>query len=628
MVTIPRPDEQQRPTNLCVRYIVRSAERWFADSWYLTCSQIHFRSSLAGQLNYVRFHDNRTQVDNQKPIGMILFAINQTARIHSRSSRPPFTECGALCLVVRRESFFANCRDSLAVLASRTAVQSSVSPNYLFRPPGLTRMHFLGGSLGFSALVHCVFLTLLAYSLRFMPAKASPQFSVQLHEERIYYRLPLLDPAKIPRLAPAGPGDHPGSGSNHSPTPALGSKAIHSSMTIISKPIHPDNSRQTIYQSSSPPDLRITTEQELPNIVSLTPLPAPKPRLSLDIVKPVLNSRQLPQVAAPSVDPDPAAPMTTLLKPSNTQSRLAIPLAGEAWRLQSPKETPGNVSEAPPTQSGDIVALGVDPGATTDQISLPGGNRWGEFAIEPTGRNPGAPGGALNGTVGGGNGTVGPGGDGNTGLGSGGSGGGSSGTSGTISITGTEAGSGSGVIADPISPTNMVFPVPRALSVRKNAFVVSAGPVGGGSLNVYGALHCGTIYSIFLPMPGKNWSLQYCEKSAGTQKGWEGTPGTVLHLEKPLLPPDVDLTQRFDFKRLPLPADNSHRTIILRGVIAIDGTIRHLVVHQGVLPEMDEAARIAFSRWAFKPALRDGKPVEVEILVGIPPLTGEDHVNR
>jgi uncharacterized membrane protein YgcG len=561
---------------------------------------------------------------------MILFASDQTARIHSRESRPPFTECGALRLFVRKESFFANCRDSLAVLASRTAVPSSVSPNYLFRRTGLTRMHFPGGSLGFSALVHCLFLALMAYSQRFMPAKAWPQFSAQLHEERIYYRLPLLDPAKIPRLAPAGPGDHPGSGSIHSPIPALESTAIHSSMTIFSKPIHPDNSRQTIYQSSSPPDLRITTEQELPNIVSLTPVQAPKPRLSLDIVKPVLNNRQLPQVAAPSVDANPAAPMTTLLNPSNTQPRLAIPLAGEAWRLQSPKNTPGNPSEAPPTQSGDIVALGVDPGATADRISLPGGNRWGEFSIGPAGRDPGAPGGALNGTVGGGNLTVGPGGDGSTGLGSGGSdgGGGSSGTSSAISIAGTEAGSGSGGMVDPISPTNMVFHVPRAIGVRKNAFVVSAGPVGGGSLNVYGALHCGTIYSIFLPMPGKNWSLQYCEKSGGTQKSWEETPGTVLHLEKPLLPPDVDLTQRFDFKRLPLPVDNSHRTIILRGVIAIDGTIQHLVVHQGVLPEMDEAARIAFNRWVFKPALRDGKPVEVEILVGIPPLTEEDHVNR
>jgi TonB-like protein len=561
---------------------------------------------------------------------MILFAIGQTTRFLSRAPRPPFTECGALRLIVGGESFFANCRDSLAVLASRTGVQTSVSPNYLFRQTGLTRARFPVGSLGSAVLVHCLFLGLLVYSPRFMPAEASPRFSAQLREERIYYRVPLLDPAKLPRLAPMGPGGHPGSGPILMPTPALGSTAFHPSMTIISKPIHADNSRQTIYQPSSPPDLRIATEQKVPNIVSLPPVQAPKPTLNLDIGKPVQNSRNLPQVAAPSVEANPAAPMTTLLKPSNTQPSLAIPLAGDALRLQSPRNTPGSASGAPATQTGEIVTLGVDPSAPTEQISLPGGNRWGEFSIGPAGAKPGAPGGSPSGAVGGGNGTAGLGGDASTGVGAGGSGGGggNSGTSGTLSIAGPGAGSGSGGVLDPISPANMVFPVPRAISVRRNAFVVSAGPVGGGGLNVYGALHCGTIYSIFLPMPGKNWSLQYCEKSAGTQQSVAEAPRTVLHLEKPLLPPDVDLTQRFDFKRLPLPTDNSHRTIILRGVIAIDGTIQQLVVHQGVLPEMDAAARIAFSRWVFKPAVRDGKPVEVEILVGIPPLTEEDRVNR
>jgi Gram-negative bacterial TonB protein C-terminal len=560
---------------------------------------------------------------------MILFAIDQTARLLSRESRPPFTECGALRLFVPGESFFANCRDSLVVLASRVRVSSSVSPNY-FRRTGLTRTNFPGGALGASALVHGLFLALLAYSPRFMPVKASPHVSAQIRAERIYYRLPLLDPEKLPRLAPAGPGGHPGSGSIPAPVPALGSTAFHPSLTIISKPIHPDNSRQTIYQPSSPPDLRIATEQKVPNIVSLPHVQAPKATLNLDIAKPIQNSRNLPQVAAPTVDSKPSALMTSLLKPSDTQPRLAIPLTGEALRLQSPKNALGSASEAPSSQPGNVVILGVDPAAPTDQISLPGGNRWGEFSIGTAGRDPGAPGGAASGTMGGGNGMVGLGGDASVGLGSGGSGGGggNSGTSGTLSIAGPGAGSGAPGGLDPISPMNMVFPVPRVIATRRNAFVVSAGPVGGGGLNVYGALHCGTIYSIFLPMPGKYWSLQYCENSAGAQKGTAQPRSTVLRLEKPLVPPDVDLTRRFDFKRLPLPLDNSHRSIILKGVIAMDGTVQNLVVHQGVLPEMDEAARIAFSRWVFKPALRDGKPVEVEILVGIPPLTEEDRVNR
>src|SRR5713226_5523920 len=98
---------------------------------------------------------------------MIHFSIGQTARFLSRDPRPPFTECGALRLFVRGESFFTNFRDSLGVLASRTGVPSSMSPNYLFRQTGLTRARFPGGSLGSSALVHCLFLALLACSPRF-----------------------------------------------------------------------------------------------------------------------------------------------------------------------------------------------------------------------------------------------------------------------------------------------------------------------------------------------------------------------------------------------------------------------------------------------------------------------------
>ena len=561
---------------------------------------------------------------------MTLFPPDQSVRPFSKDPRRPFAEHGALRICVGGESFLANCRDSLAVLASRAQIPSSVSPNRFFRRTVLTPTHFRGSSLSASVLVHCLFLAILVYAPRFFPARAPARLQAQFHEERIYYRLPLLNPQDLPRLAPPGPGGHSGSGSVAVPVPALGSTAIHPSLTIISKPLHPDNSRQTIYQPSSPPDLRIATEQKLPNIVSLPPVQAPKAILNLDIAKPVQTSRNVPQVAAPKVEGNPATPMTTLLKPSIDQPRLAIPLAGEALRLQTPKKAPGDASDGTPAQPGNIVALGIEPVAPTDQISLPGGNRWGEFSIGPAGRDPGSPGGVTSGIAGGGTGIGGPGGDASNGLGPGssGGGGGNSGISGTISISGPTVGGGSVGRLDPISPLNMVFPVPTTISVRRNTFVVSAGPVGGGGLNVYGILNCGTIYSIFLPMPGKNWSLQYCEKSVVARKSVAEAPRTVLNLEKPLVPPDVDLSKRFDFRRLPLPADNSHRTIILRGVIAMDGSVQNLVVHQGVLQEMDEAARIAFSRWVFKPAMRDGKPVEVQILVGIPPLTEEDRINR
>jgi TonB family protein len=90
----------------------------------------------------------------------------------------------------------------------------------------------------------------------------------------------------------------------------------------------------------------------------------------------------------------------------------------------------------------------------------------------------------------------------------------------------------------------------------------------------------------------------------------------VVHMEEGIVQPDV--TTRFDFRRLPVPFEKKNKPIVLKGVIKEDGTVTDLKVYQGIVPGMDEAARVAFSRWKFKPAIREGKNVAVDILVGIP----------
>jgi TonB family protein len=141
--------------------------------------------------------------------------------------------------------------------------------------------------------------------------------------------------------------------------------------------------------------------------------------------------------------------------------------------------------------------------------------------------------------------------------------------------------------------------------------------MGGGGLDVYGALHCGKIYTVFFPMPGKGWTLQYCRSGAPEAKAGVADRANVIHLEQALLPPDAEA--KFDFKRLPVPLDKKLKMIVLKGSITEDGTVANLQIYQSIVPQMDEAARAAFSRWKFKPALRGGRPVAVEILVGIPP---------
>jgi len=133
-------------------------------------------------------------------------------------------------------------------------------------------------------------------------------------------------------------------------------------------------------------------------------------------------------------------------------------------------------------------------------------------------------------------------------------------------------------------------------------------------------LHCGKIYTIFLAMPGKNWTMQYCQKP-GAEGATPAPPrrtSTFVQLDGGLVPPDLDVETRYDFRRLPVPPAKAGKLIVLKGTLGTDGAVGGLEIFQGILPQMDEAAKIAFSRWKFKPAMRDGKAVPVEILVGVP----------
>jgi hypothetical protein len=86
--------------------------------------------------------------------------------------------------------------------------------------------------------------------------------------------------------------------------------------------------------------------------------------------------------------------------------------------------------------------------------------------------------------------------------------------------------------------------------------------------------------------------------------------------------------ERFDFQRFPVPEDKSNKLIVLQGVIQADGSVAELRVLQGVEPRSDEAALLAFGRWKFIPALRGGKGVAVDILVGIPARVSQVSRNR
>ncbi len=57
--------------------------------------------------------------------------------------------------------------------------------------------------------------------------------------------------------------------------------------------------------------------------------------------------------------------------------------------------------------------------------------------------------------------------------------------------------------------------------------------------------------------------------------------------------------------------------IVLHGVIREDGSVAELKVLKGLQELADQAAVAAFLRWKFRPALRSGGAVAVEVVVGI-----------
>lgn len=442
----------------------------------------------------------------------------------------------------------------------------------------------------------------------------------------------------LPPLRSRGPGGRPGRGTDPSKLPALGSTAFHPRQTIVSNPARPDNTRQTIVQPNSPPELIIPYEPKLPNVVLGSNLaPAPKLRKSnaenIALGKP---STVPPKTVAPVA---PAAPPPELVlaptPPVNLYPRMTLPSV-------QPPIGPG--AAAGESSSGDafnaslqwkagegpgLLVVGVEPGPPTDSLSIPPGNRYGDFSISPFGGQPGSPGGVPGGSPDGGSGGPGSGGDGSStgvGPGSSGGGGGSQGASNMLSISGGPEASGPTMAAASSPPrrvvyntslaNKLVYPVGKFPRIRRGTLTVTTGPIGGGGLRVYGVLQGGKIYSIYLPMPGKSWVLQYCVASPASSRTARSR-AVAAQLDHGLVPPSP--REQFDFHRPPVPADKSEELIVLHGTIREDGSIADLRVLRGIDPLADEAALAAFSQWKFDPALRDGKPVLLNILVGVPP---------
>ncbi len=395
----------------------------------------------------------------------------------------------------------------------------------------------------------------------------------------------------------------------------------------------------------TPPTLAAPTVA--PSVVQLLPTP-PKPIAPPQVPAtphvlvappppPVRFAAKLPELPSPSLTvplpPPPAKPAPPSSPAPEQSSEPARPAAaaaagsvGKASADSNPggKASPATASGKPDAGGGPhIMALSVNPVPLKDLSAIPGGVHNGEFSISPSGTLRGSPGGAPSGAPEAGEGGAGPGGDHSVavGNGSGKPGGGGQGNPATppsVSISGPQggaAGATGGTLA-PLKAEDLVYPVkPDTPKAHAPTMVVASGSFGGGGLRVFGVLHGGKIFTVYFPMPGKAWILQYCAQEARPLQE-TGSRVVMIQMAPPLTPPAV--IEQSDFHRPPAAPGATNSMIILHGSIQVDGVVKDLSVVQGLDPISDKAAMLAFARWKFKPAERLGAPVAVEVLIGIP----------
>jgi hypothetical protein len=455
--------------------------------------------------------------------------------------------------------------------------------------------------------------------------------------QMVYVLRPLDMSVYFPTVKPGGPGGKPGQGSRPQQPPVSGATGRHPKLSVISNPPSPDNNRHTILQPASPPDLKIPLKIRLPNVLVGAMSVQELPRR----VDP--PEAEAAQAASRSQKASPAP--ATVSSPRDSTLALAAPPVPmfNPVLLVPPPRPPSTQSDRPTTERADgitelalatrspagvssLLSIGVDPAEGTQLIVLPPGNRQGAFSISPPGGALGSPSGLAEGDPRGGWGGSGAAGDPSTGPGAGSRGGGGGGTtvaSEGVSISEAPGSQGSeeGGVLPSFFAATLVYPVtpPRP---RHAAMVVTAGPAGGGGLQLYGVLKSGRVYTVYLSMPGKSWILQYCVKDNLVRNEAPASRTAVVRFDSGLVPPSPQ--EQFDFHRPPLSKHTTREIIVLQGVVREDGSVSDLRIVQGLLNTFDQAAMAAFGRWRFRPALRDSKPVAVEVLVGIPALTPEN----
>jgi len=549
--------------------------------------------------------------------------------------------------------FFRNLADFLWPL--REASLSLSSRPGVFWPDVLVESRLPWWRFLESGVYHFIVLAVLWGSARFWPRRPQvidhPVFS---REQVIYY-----DAAEY--LPPLDTG-------HATPQSPQKGEPKYAPQPIISVPPQADNRTQTIV---TPPDVKLTHDVPLPNVVAWPPASPAMPLTAAS--RPLANPQlpALPSVVAPPADttrnqlehapvltqpviapaPDVNAALSrrslqdtqpAVVEPPPTMDGAGVRRLGDinigrseviapAPQLPVPEQRalpaaaggmasagavvppPPSVPEAGGTSGGGrLIALGIHPVNPSGPVDAPVGNRRGTFAATPEGK-PGAAGtpdstagesqsaAASTNGHGHGGGPTGTGGSAPPGLfvGAGPA------ASATPNPGGRGAGNGNAAGQVATDPRLMASVTPpRVTSAPRRA--EPADNLTELEQKVFGTRKS---YSMTLNMPnlnsaGGSWVIRFAEMQSSDDKG-------------DLVAPEP--TQKVDpGYPLELMRRNVQGTVTLYAVIRNDGSVGEVRVLRGVDDRLDQYAQAAFSRWHFRPALKNGDPVALEAVVMIP----------
>ncbi len=520
-------------------------------------------------------------------------------------------------------SFHQGIGSSLRAVFTR----SKVSKSFLSVGSGFFKECWVEGKIPRRALVAAALWHFVFVLMPFPQLPASARHSSQFENTEVTWSGPITDfplvDMKTPKAKPSPRGERA------KPLPPEGADAFHPRQRIFTDPVRPTHPRQTLSNSAAPPEPPKILPN-LPNIVQFQQLPGPaRPRLQISqetLLK--LRPRELRKVRLTT---EPAPDIPTLdqklgdIAPSmlpNAPARPKLELnAGAAPRL-APSTQTSAIEPAPevgsPQSAATFIALSATPGPPAPVVP-PQGNLAARVSISPEGKQPGVPGGAPYGTPGANGGAGGgPASSGGTATGNG------DGKNGIdVSISGGHPHANSAISGSGDPPRVSAAP-PRALILKPDPHTrpddapERTGPPNFAALppaaqpeQIFASRK---IYKMLVNMPNLNsatgsWILNFSElrtDSAGPRPVSSEViaPGPLRKID-PKYPPT-------------LINDHVEGEVVLYAVIRRDGSVDSIQLVRGLDPELDANAMQALSQWKFRPATKQGVPIELEAIVHIP----------